>query len=94
MKSLFSTAALIVTLFSGSLFAADQQIPWADNSGNTESNHIAAMGEDLNASHQEVTKTQEGVWGTNSGSISVDEADLSSSKPPVVAHPELMPHQG
>lgn len=94
MKTLLITTAFAMTVFSGFCLAADQQVPWADNSGGTESNHIAAMGEDLNASHQAVTKTQEGVWGTSSGSISADEADLSSNKPPVKGHPELMPHQG
>jgi len=94
MKTFLVTTALTVTLFSCLSFAADQQVPWADNSGATESNHVAAMGEDLNAQHQEVTNTQEGVWGTGSGSIRADEADLLSTKPPVEGHPELMPHQG
>lgn len=94
MKTLLITTALAATLFSGLTLAADQQIPWADNSGGTESNHIAAMGEDLNAQHQQITKTHEGVWATGSGSIRADEADLSTTKPPVVGHPELMPHQG
>ena len=33
-------------------------------------------------------------WADNSGSISADEAALTSSKPAVQGHPELMPHQG
>ncbi|PIN63991.1 hypothetical protein CKQ90_26025, partial [Klebsiella pneumoniae] len=27
-------------------YAADANIPWADNSGGTETTHIAAMGQD------------------------------------------------
>ncbi|VDZ95909.1 putative secreted protein [Salmonella enterica subsp. enterica] len=75
-------------------FASDPVIPWATNSGGTESTHIAAMGEDLNAQHQQITHTHEGVWAANSGSIQADEAALTSNKPPVQGHPELMPHQG
>ncbi|VFS20439.1 Uncharacterised protein [Yokenella regensburgei] len=62
MKRLLTTAALAATLFSGLAFAADPVIPWAVNSGDTESTHIAGVGQDLNAQHQAVTKTQEGVW--------------------------------
>lgn len=94
MKTILTTAALAATLISGMAFAQDATIPWADNSGGTESTHIAAMGQDLNAQHQQVTKTQEGVWADNSGSIRADEAALTSNKPPVKGHPELMPHQG
>lgn len=94
MKTILTTAALAATLISGMASAQEATIPWADNSGGTESTHIAAMGQDLNAQHQQVTKTQEGVWADNSGSISADEAALTSSKPPVKGHPELMPHQG
>lgn len=94
MKMFLTTAALAATLVSCMAFASDATIPWADNSGGTESTHIAAMGQNLNAEHQQVTKTQEGVWADNSGSISADEAALTSSKPAVQGHPELMPHQG
>ena len=94
MKMFLTTAALAATLVSGIAFASDATIPWADNSGGTESTHIAAMGQNLNAEHQQVTKTQEGVWADNSGSISADDAALTSSKPAVKGHPELMPHQG
>ncbi len=66
--------------------------PWADNSGGTETTHIAAMGRDLNAQHQQMTKTNEGVWAANSGSISADEAALSSTKPAFAGDPSLMPH--
>ncbi|VDZ80837.1 putative secreted protein [Salmonella bongori] len=52
------------------------------------------MGEDLNAQHQQITHTREGVWAANSGSIQADEAALTSNKPLVQGHPELMPHQG
>jgi hypothetical protein len=52
------------------------------------------MGQDLNAQHQQVTKTSEGVWAANSGSISADEAALSSTKPAFAGDPSLMPHQG
>lgn len=83
MKMFLTTAALAATLVSGMAFASDATIPWADNSGGTESTHIAAMGQNLNAEHQQVTKTQEGVWADNSGSISADEAALTSGKPTV-----------
>ncbi|MFT2153906.1 hypothetical protein ACMV59_30705, partial [Klebsiella pneumoniae] len=36
----------------------------------------------------------EGVWAANSGSISADEAALSSTKPTFAGDPSLMPHQG
>lgn len=94
MKSVLTAVALTATLVSGLAFAKDAVIPWATNGGGTESQHIAAMGEDLNAQHQQVTHTQEGVWATNSGSISADEAALNSTKPAVKGHPGLMPHQG
>lgn len=94
MKKILTTAALAATLISGMAFANDAAIPWADNSGGTESQHIAAMGQDLNAQHQQVTKTQEGVWADNSGSIRADEAALTSTKAPVLGDPALMPHQG
>ncbi|EBP3928989.1 hypothetical protein CR23_15370 [Salmonella enterica subsp. enterica] len=87
MKLFLTTAALTATLISGMAFASDSVIPWATNSGGTESTHIAAMGEDLNAQHQQITHTHEGV-------IQADEAALTSNKPPVQGHPELMPHQG
>ncbi|BBV67579.1 hypothetical protein STW0522KLE44_39670 [Klebsiella sp. STW0522-44] len=57
MKMFLTTAALAATLVSGLAFASDATIPWADNSGGTESTHIAAMGQNLNAEHQQVTKT-------------------------------------
>lgn len=69
--------SLPLTLWCGIVQANDQAIPWATNSGGVESNHIAKVGEDLNASHQLVTKTQEGVWAMNSGSISEDEKALT-----------------
>lgn len=94
MKRLLTTTLLAAILFSGMACAADASIPWADNSGGTESTHIAAMGQNLNMQHQQVTKTREGVWATNSGSISSDEADLTSNKPPFAGDPSLMPHQG
>ena len=94
MKKVLTTTLLAATLVSGMACAADAAIPWADNSGGTESTHIAAMGQDLNAQHQQVTKTNEGVWAANSGSISADEAALSSTKPAFAGDPSLMPHQG
>ncbi|MFG6653447.1 hypothetical protein ACG0Z5_03045 [Scandinavium sp. M-37] len=94
MKTFLTTAILATTLFSGLALADDPVIPWADNSGGTETTHIAAMGEDLNAQHQAISKTQEGVWAANSGSIKADEGALSSTRPAVVAQPGLMPHQG
>ena len=94
MKTFLTTAALAATLVSGMAMASDATIPWADNSGGTETTHIAAMGQDLNAQHQQVTKTNEGVWAANSGSISADEAALSSTKPAFAGDPSLMPHQG
>ena len=93
MKRFLTTALVAATCLSGVACAADATIPWADNSGGTETTHIAAMGQDLNA-HQQVTKTNEGVWAANSGSISADEAALSSTKPTFAGDPSLMPHQG
>lgn len=78
MKRFLTTALVAATFFTGVAYAADANIPWADNSGGTETTHIAAMGQDLNAQHQQVTKTNEGVWAANSGSISADEADKTS----------------
>ena len=52
------------------------------------------MGQNLNAQHQAISKTPEGVWAANSGSIHQDEAALSSSKPAFRGYPQLMPHQG
>lgn len=94
MKRLLISTAVAATLFSGFTFAADPVIPWADNSGGTETTHIAAVGQNLNAQHQAISKTQEGVWATNSGSIKADEAVLGSNKPAVQTIPGLMPHQG
>ncbi|WP_163359267.1 hypothetical protein [Klebsiella aerogenes] len=94
MKRLLTTALLATMFVSGMACAADATIPWAANSGGTESTHIATMGQDLNAQHQLVTKTNEGVWAANSGSISSDEAALTSQKPAFAGYPELMPHQG
>ncbi|OWF77223.1 hypothetical protein B4900_17145 [Yersinia rohdei] len=91
----YALAMAIIALSSANIArAADPQIPWADNSGATESTHIAAVGQDLNARHQAVTKTPEGVWAANSGSISQDEQALQSKKSAVVGTPSLMPHQG
>ncbi len=94
MKRFVTTALLATTLVSGMACAADATIPWAANSGGTESTHIAAMGQNLNAQHQLITKTNEGVWAANSGSISSDEAALTSAKPAFAGYPSLMPHQG
>ena len=70
MKTFLTTTLLATALISGFAAASDPLIPWADNSGGTESTHIAPMGQNLNGHHQAVTKTQEGVWADNSGSIS------------------------
>jgi len=94
VKLFWTTAALAMALVSGMAMADDATIPWADNSGGTQSTHIAAMGENLNAQHQQVTQTGEGEWAKNSGSIQADEAVLNSGKPPVKGDPGLMPHQG
>ena len=67
MKKVLTTTLLAATLVSGMACAADAAIPWADNSGGTESTHIAAMGQDLNMQHQQITKTSEGVWDAPSG---------------------------
>jgi len=77
MKTLLKSVIVSAVLVA-SAAAADQTIPWADNSGGTESPHIAAMGENLNVQHQAVTKSQEGVWADNSGSIKADEAVLGN----------------
>ncbi|HEY3984804.1 hypothetical protein [Cedecea sp.] len=89
--SVLLASAVYLPLFAA---AADPVIPWADNSGGTEGQHIAAMGQNLNGQHQAISKTQEGVWADNSGSISSDEQALSSSKPAFAGNPKLMPHQG
>lgn len=81
MKTFLTTAVLAVTLISGAAMASDPLIPWADNSGGTESTHIASMGQNLNAQHQAVSKTQEGVWAANSGSIKADEQVLTIARP-------------
>ncbi|HGV9334751.1 TPA: hypothetical protein ACNOIO_001928 [Raoultella planticola] len=94
MKLVLTTALFAATLASAVACAADPSIPWADNSGGTENTHIAAMGQNLNAQHQAISKTTEGVWAENSGSIHNDEAALSSSKPAFSGYPQLMPHQG
>ena len=44
MKRLLTTALLATMFVSGMACAADVTIPWAANSGGTESTHIAAMG--------------------------------------------------
>ena len=93
MKKLI-LSVVFATVTASTAFAADMQIPWADNSGGTESTHIAAQNQDLNYQHHKVTKTMEGTWADNSGSISQDEQALVSHKPAVVADPSLMPHQG
>ena len=93
MKRYVATTLLAVALTSAAACAADATVPWADNSGGTEGTHIAAMGQNLNTQHQAITKTQEGVWADNSGSIQSDEAALSSSKPAFAGYPQLMPHQ-
>lgn len=82
MKRFLTTALVAAACLSGVACAADATIPWADNSGG------------LNAQHQQVTKTSEGVWAANSGSISADESALSSTKPAFAGDPSLMPHQG
>ncbi|MCT4704569.1 hypothetical protein MUA04_10965 [Enterobacteriaceae bacterium H11S18] len=94
MKTL--TAVLLASALCTPLLAAaaDATVPWADNSGGTETQHIAAMGENLNAQHQAITQTQEGTWADNSGSIKADEQALQSNKPAVATIPGLMPHQG
>ncbi|AUU84115.1 hypothetical protein MXF13_14180 [Leclercia adecarboxylata] len=94
MKRFLKPALLMTVLVSGMACASDPVIPWAANSGVTESTHIAAMGQDLNARHQQITHTQEGVWAANSGSIHDDEAALTSTKSAFKGYPELMPHQG
>lgn len=94
MKLFWTTAALATVLVSGMAMANDATVPWADNSGGTQNTHVAAMGENLNAQHQQVTQSGEGEWAKNSGSIQADEAVLNSGKPPVKGDPGLMPHQG
>ena len=46
MKAFLTTVVLTAAVFSGMAVAADPVIPWATNSGGTESTHIAAMGQD------------------------------------------------
>lgn len=81
MKTLINATLLSLPLMTcGIAQASDQVIPWATNSGGVESNHIAKVGENLNASHQLVTKTHEGVWAIHSGSISDDEKALIDNR--------------
>ncbi|CAI0783762.1 hypothetical protein [Serratia liquefaciens] len=77
-----ATLVILPLLLSGLARANDQTIPWAENTGGVESNHIAAVGQNLNAAHQQVTKTQEGVWAANTGSISDDEKVLTQGQNP------------
>lgn len=90
MKTFLTTAVLATTLMSGVAMADDPVIPWADNSGGTESTHIASMGLNLNVQHQAISKTQEGVWAANTGSIKADEQALSSAQP-ASGQPALTP---
>ncbi|HEY2454527.1 MAG TPA: hypothetical protein VGI71_18300 [Scandinavium sp.] len=94
MKKLILSGLIAFASIPSISIAGDMSIPWATNSGVTENTHISALGEDMNASHQEVTMTQEGVWAKNSGSIRGDEESLLSNKERVAADPALMPHQG
>ncbi|CAI0910014.1 hypothetical protein [Serratia quinivorans] len=83
VKNLINVALLLIPLaLSGIAQANDQTIPWGENTGGVESNHIAAVGQNLNATHQKVTKTQEGVWAANTGSISSDEKALTQGQNP------------
>ncbi|CAI0903168.1 Uncharacterised protein [Serratia grimesii] len=83
VKYLINTMLLLMPLVLGGIAQAnDQAIPWGENTGGVESNHIAAVGQNLNASHQKVTKTQEGVWAANTGSISNDEKALTNGQNP------------
>jgi hypothetical protein len=90
LQILVNAALLSLPLITcGLAQASDQVIPWATNSGGVESNHIAKVGENLNAAHQMVTKTQEGVWAMNSGSISEDEkalTDIRTTQPQSAQH--------
>lgn len=81
IKTFIHTPLLVIPMaFSGIAQAGDQTIPWAKNTGDVESNHIAAVGQNLNAGHQQVTKTQEGVWAANTGSIFSDEKALTGGQ--------------
>ncbi|CAI0733523.1 hypothetical protein [Serratia grimesii] len=83
VKYLINTMLLLMPLVLGGIAQAnDQTIPWGENTGGVESNHIAAVGQNLNATHQKVTKTQEGVWAANTGSISNDEKALTNGQNP------------
>ena len=94
MKRFLTAALVAATCLSGVACAADATIPWADNSGGTETTHIAAMGQDLNAQHQQVTKTNEGVGAANAVRISADDAALTSKTPTLAGDPSLRPHLG
>lgn len=83
VQNLINAALLLMPLALGGIAQAnDQTIPWGENTGGVETNHIAAVGQNLNATHQKVTKTQEGVWAANTGSISNDEKALASGQNP------------
>ncbi|WP_413507518.1 hypothetical protein [Serratia proteamaculans] len=83
VQNLINAALLLMPLALGGIAQAnDQTIPWGENTGGVETNHIAAVGQNLNATHQKVTKTQEGVWAANTGGISNDEKALTSGQNP------------
>lgn len=83
IKTFIHAALLVIPMaFNGIAQAGGQTIPWAKNTGDVESNHIAAVGQNLNAGHQQVTKTQEGVWAANTGSIADDEKALTNAPNP------------
>lgn len=92
MKRFLTTALVAATFFTGVACAADANIPLGGQQRRYGNDPHCGDGRDLNAQHQQVTKTNEGVWAANSGSISADEAALSSTKPAFAGDPSLMPH--
>lgn len=93
MKRFLTTALVAATFFTGVACAADANIPGRTTAAVRKRPTLRRWA-DLNAQHQQMTKTNEGVWAANSGSISADEAALSSTKPAFAGDPSLMPHRG
>lgn len=80
MKKLI-LSVVFATVTASTAFAADMQIPWADNSGGTESTHIAAQNQDLNYQHQKVTKQWKALGLTTA------EAFLKMNRPLLATNP-------
>ncbi len=94
MKRFLTAALVAATCLSGVACAADAHHPWADNSGGTETTHIAAMGQDPNAQHQQVTKTNEGYGRRTPEASALMKRHYPAQSRLFAGDPSLMPHQG